>query len=170
MRAVTEHLIRDHGRRDLLFVGGLNPAEGRARFTGFRDAVRAAGLRVPRKPLVPQTRITPSGRAAVVLPDRLAMPEAFVCATDDVALDVMEILAGRGVGVPDEVAVTGFDGVVAGRVVRPALTTVRQPMVQMGRLVVELLLRHITDGARAPEFCELPVEVVLRESCGCPAR
>jgi LacI family transcriptional regulator len=169
MRAVTEHLIRDHGRRDLLFVGGLNPAEGRARFAGFRDALRAAGLRVPRKPLVPRTRVTPSGRAAVTLPDE-ALPEAFVCATDDVALDILDILAARGVRVPEQVAVTGFDGIVAGRVARPALTTVRQPMAEMGRLVVAVLLRHIADPARPPEFCELPVQVVLRESCGCPPR
>ena len=166
-RAVTEHLIRDHGRRDLLFVGGLNPAEGRARFAGFRDALRAAGLRVPRKPLVPQTRVLPSGRAAVLLPDDLPMPEAFVCATDDVALDILDILAARGVRVPAEVAVTGFDGIVAGRVARPTLTTVRQPMVEMGRLVVEVLLRHIADPARPPEFRELPVQVLVRESCGC---
>jgi LacI family transcriptional regulator len=170
MRAVTEHLIREHGRRDLLFVGGLNPAEGRDRFAGFRDALRAAGLRVPRKPLVPKTYPTPTGRAAVELPGELPMPEAFVCATDDVALDVLDILAARGVRVPAEVAVTGFDGVVAGRVVRPALTTVRQPMVEMGRLVVDVLRKHIADPTRPPDFCQLPVQVVLRESCGCPPR
>jgi len=84
-----------------------------------------------------------------------------------VALDILEILAGRGVRVPAEVAVTGFDGIVAGRVARPALTTVRQPMVDMGRLVVEVLLRHLADPARPPDFRELPVQVVVRETCGC---
>jgi LacI family transcriptional regulator len=169
-RAVTDHLIHDHGLGDLLFVGGLNPAEGRDRFAGFRDAVRAAGLRVPRKPLVPRTLLTPTGRAAVVLPGNLPMPQAFVCATDDVALDIMDILATRGVRVPADVAVTGFDGIVAGRVARPGLTTVRQPMAEMGRLVVDLLRKHIADPARPPEFCELPVQVILRESCGCSHR
>lgn len=170
MRACTEHLIRDHGRRDLLFVGGLNPAEGRARFAGFQDAVRAAGLRVPRKPLVPGTHPTGTGRAAIGLPDDLPLPEAFVCATDDVALDVLDILAARGVRVPSDVAVTGFDDVAAGRVVRPALTTVRQPMVEMGHLAVEVLKDRIADPARPPEYHELAVQVVLRESCGCPPR
>ncbi|WIX98540.1 LacI family DNA-binding transcriptional regulator [Amycolatopsis mongoliensis] len=169
-RAVTEHLIIDHGRRDLLFVGGLNPAEAKARFAGFRDALRAAGLRVPRKPLVPPTRPDDAGRAVVALPADLPLPEAFVCATDEVALDVMRILADRGVDVPATVAVTGFDGVAAGRVVRPALTTVRQPMVEMGQAVVDILLAQIAEPARAPEVRELPVEVVLRESCGCPPR
>ncbi|WP_045741954.1 LacI family DNA-binding transcriptional regulator [Actinoplanes rectilineatus] len=170
MRAVTEHLIRAHGRRDLLFVGGLNPAEGRDRFAGFQDAVRAAGLRVPREPLVPRTRALPGGRAAVVLPADLPLPEAFVCATDDVALDLLEILAGRGVRVPQDVAVTGFDGIVAGRVVRPSLTTVRQPMAEMGRVVVDILRGRLDDPGRAPVFRELPVRVVLRESCGCGPR
>lgn len=170
MRAITEHLIREHGRRDLLFVGGLNPAEGRDRFAGFREALRGAGLRVPRKPLVPRTYATKTGRAAVTLPDDLPMPEAFVCATDDVALDVMDVLRARGVRVPADVAVTGFDGVVAGRVVRPALTTVRQPLVEMGRLVVDVLRGHIADPARPPDYCQLPVQVILRESCGCPPR
>jgi LacI family transcriptional regulator len=98
------------------------------------------------------------------------MPEAFVCATDDVALDVLEILAAREVRVPAEVAVTGFDGIVAGRVVRPALTTVRQPMVEMGQLVVDVLRKRIADPTRPPDFHELPVQVVMRESCGCPPR
>ncbi len=170
MRAITEHLIREHGRRDLLFVGGLNPAEGRDRFAGFRDALRAAGLRVPRKPLVPRTYAAASGRAAITLPADLPMPEAFVCATDDVALDLLGILAARGVRVPVDVAVTGFDGIVAGRVVRPALTTVRQPMAEMGQLVVDILRKRIADPGQPPDFCELPVQVVLRETCGCPPR
>lgn len=169
-RAVTEHLIRDHGRRDLLFVGGLNPAEARARFTGFKDALRAAGLRVPRKPLVPATRATEVGRGAIELSVDLPLPEAFVCATDDVALDLLDILAERGIRVPQDVAVTGFDGIAAGRIVRPALTTVRQPMVEMGQAVVEVLHDRINRPGRPPEVRELPVQVVVRESCGCPAR
>lgn len=170
MRAITEHLVRDHGRRDLMFVGGLNPSEARARFDGFRDALRAARLRVPRKPLVPGTRIDARGRAAVELPADLEMPEAFVCATDDVALDIMDILADRGIDVPGTVAVTGFDGIAAGRIVRPALTTVQQPMVEMGKVVVEILTASIEEPGRAPEVRELPVQLVLRESCGCPPR
>lgn len=170
MRAVTEHLIREHGCRDLLFVGGLNPAEGSARFDGFRGALRQAGLRVPRKPLVPETRVNGSGRAVIELPADLPLPEAFVCATDDVALDVLDILAARRVKVPATVAVTGFDGIAAGRIVRPALTTVRQPMVEMGRVVVEMLDALIAAPGRPPETRELPVDVVLRESCGCRPR
>ncbi|MBT8226084.1 MAG: LacI family DNA-binding transcriptional regulator [Dactylosporangium sp.] len=169
-RAITEHLIHEHGRRNLIFVGGLNPAEQRARFSGFQDALRAARLRVPRKPLVPPTRVTGTGRSAIELPAGFPLPEAIVCATDDVALDVLDILADRGVDVPGRVAVTGFDGIAAGRIVRPALTTVRQPMIEMGQAVVDILRGRIEDPDRPPEVRELPVRVVLRESCGCRPR
>jgi LacI family transcriptional regulator len=170
MRAVTDHLIREHDRRDLLFIGGLNPAEGQARFDGFRAALRAAGLRVPRRPLVPETRLNERGRPTFDLPEDLPMPDAFVCATDDVACTVMDRLAERGVRVPQDVAVTGFDGIAAGRIIRPALTTVRQPMLEIGQAVVDILADWIADPGRRPTVRELPVTVVLRESCGCPPR
>ena len=169
VRTVTEHLIREHGKRDLLFVGGLNPAEAKARYAGFKDAMRAAGLRAPRT-LVPRTRINAAGRAAVELPADMPLPEAFVCATDDVALDILDILAARKVPVPKRVVVTGCDGIAAGRIVRPALTTVRQPMAEMGHAVVDVLRAQLAGPAGAPQFRELPVQVVLRESCGCRPR
>jgi LacI family transcriptional regulator len=170
LRAITTHLIREHGRRDLLFIGSLNPAEGQARFDGFRDALRAAKLRVPRRPLVPRIRLNERGRPTFDLPEDLPLPDAFVCATDDVALTVLDRLAERGVQVPGDVAVTGFDGIVAGRIVRPALTTARQPMLEIGQAVVDILVDWIAEPSRPPSVRELPVTLVLRESCGCPSR
>ncbi|MEW2121661.1 LacI family DNA-binding transcriptional regulator [Streptomyces sp. NPDC005474] len=170
MRAVTEHLIVEHGLRDLQFVGELSMFDAQERFSGFQAALRGAGLRVPRKPLA---RLAvdqhDTGR---VIADVLArggdgLPEAFVCVTDEAAVNLMEALAEHGVRVPEQVAVTGFDGIVAGRVVRPSLTTVRQPMQAMGRAVVDILVERLADPAGPPVSRRLPVQVVLRESCGC---
>ncbi|TQK51733.1 LacI family transcriptional regulator [Streptomyces sp. SLBN-118] len=168
MRVITEHLIVEHGLRDLLFVGDTSTFDPQERFAGFRAALRAAGLRVPRKPLAPLAVYEHDiGRAiAGVLADG-GLPEAFVCVTDQAALNLMVALAEHGVRVPDQVAVTGFDGIVAGRVVRPTLTTVRQPMQAMGRAVVDILVERIADPAGPPIAHRLPVQVVLRESCGC---
>ena len=169
MQAVTEHLIVDHGLRDLQFVGMLETFDGDERFAGFRAALRAAGLRVPRKPVA--SLAVDQYETGGVIDDVLArgaLPEAFVCVTDQAALNLMEALAGRGVRVPEQVAVTGFDGIVAGRVVRPPLTTVRQPMQAMGRAVVEILVERLANPAGPPIARSLPVQVVLRESCGCP--
>ncbi|MFF7791286.1 substrate-binding domain-containing protein [Streptomyces sp. NPDC007991] len=166
MRAMTQHLVADHGMRDLLFVGYMDTFDAQERFAGFKAALRAAGLRVPAKP----AELTVGNDVETVVADVLArdtLPEAFVCVSDEVAIDLMKALAEHQVRVPEQVAVTGFDGVVAGRVVRPALTTVRQPMQAMGHVVVDILVERIADPAGSPVTRRLPVQVVLRESCGC---
>jgi len=170
MRAVTEHLLAEHGLRDLLFVGGPTTFDAQQRLAGFRAALRTAGLRVPRKPF--PSAVDRAEATALVgdLLARDALPEAFVCYTDETALNVLEALADRSVAVPGRVAVTGFDGILAGRIVRPALTTVRQPMEAMGRAVVDILIGRLADPAGEPAWRRLPVEVVLRESCGCRLR
>ncbi|WP_455356659.1 LacI family DNA-binding transcriptional regulator [Streptomyces sp. SYSU K217416] len=168
MQAITEHLIVEHGLRDLLFVGDIGTFDARERFAGFRAALRAAGLRVPRKPLA-QLAVDHNDTGSVIAGVAAGggLPEAFVCVTDEAALNLMGALAENGVRVPEQVAVTGFDGIMAGRVVRPALTTVRQPMQAMGRAVVDILVERIADPSGPPVPRRLPVQVVLRESCGC---
>jgi DNA-binding LacI/PurR family transcriptional regulator len=94
-------------------------------------------------------------------------PEALVCATDQDAIALLERLAAVGVGVPHDVAVTGFDGILAGRLSRPTLTTVRQPMELMGRAAVEILISLLARPSEPPIHREFPVDLVVRESCGC---
>lgn len=170
MRAITEHLLVEHKMRDLLYVAYTDTFDSRERFSGFKAALRSAGLRMPRKPaeLVGDEYTVENVVADVLAQGEL--PEAFVCVSDEVALDLMRALADRGVQIPQQAAVTGFDGIVAGRVVRPTLTTVRQPMQAMGHAVVDILLERIAHPAGPPITRRLPVQVVLRESCGCTAR
>ncbi|MET3803784.1 DNA-binding LacI/PurR family transcriptional regulator [Nakamurella sp. UYEF19] len=66
-------------------------------------------------------------------------------------------------------AVTGFDGIEAGRLVRPRITTVAQPMTLMGRTAVDMLLQRVVGADTAVIARTLPVEVLVRESCGCSA-
>jgi DNA-binding LacI/PurR family transcriptional regulator len=170
MRELVEHLVRDHGVRELGFVGRLTTPDYGERFAGFRDALEALGLPAPAEPTDP-TDLAEPHRFEVVADllgaDRL--PRALVCASDQLALAVLDLLAARGVPVPERVLVTGFDGILAGRLARPTLTTVRQPMAAMGRLAVQVLVRHAHSPAEQPESHRLPVRVVRRESCGCPA-
>lgn len=166
MRSITEHLIQEHGARRLVFVGGLNPAEATARFDGFRDALEAAGLHPPDAPLVPTDFLEGGPRPTFDLPNFTELPDGFVCATDEAALVLMERLRERGIRVPHDVAVTGFDGIAAGRVVEPPLTTVRQPMLEIGRSAVRILVEMIESQA-APTALELPVTLAVRQSCGC---
>jgi DNA-binding LacI/PurR family transcriptional regulator len=168
-RELVEHLVRDHGVRELGFVGRLTTPDYGERFAGFRDALEALGLPVPAEPLDPTDLAEPHRFEVVTdLLDADRLPRALVCASDQLALAVLDLLAARGVPVPERVLVTGFDGILAGRLARPTLTTVRQPMAAMGRLAVQVLVRHAHSPAEQPESHRLPVRVVRRESCGCP--
>lgn len=165
--ALTHHLLSRHGRRDLLFTGCLEAPDNRARLDGFHAALRAAGLRPPRPPATHRGDGAGHARALVRdLAGRDALPEAFVCATDQDALAVLDALAGVA-PVPDRVAVTGFDGILAGRLATPALTTVRQPMADLGRTAVEVLLDRLARPDRPPAHRQLPVRLTVRRSCGC---
>jgi len=90
-----------------------------------------------------------------------------MCASDQHALELLEVLASLGVDVPGQVAVTGFDGIVAGRLCRPPLTTVRQPMEAMGRLAVDILVESLSADEGAPADRTLPIRMIVRGSCGC---
>jgi LacI family transcriptional regulator len=72
--------------------------------------------------------------------------------------------------VPEDVIVTGFDGLAAGLISQPTLTTVRQPMHDLGIAAVELLLNRIADPESPAEHRRFPVELTIRASCGCSAQ
>ncbi len=170
MRAVTDHLISRHRLTDLGFLGDTAGSDQQARFQGFRIALRAAGLRVPRKSLSPLGSPVPQTASTVgSLLARRNLPRALVCATDQVALAAMDALRLAGVSVPGEVAIVGFDGIAAGRIGHPTLTTVRQPMEQMGRAVVDIIIDRLNQPDQPPALRQFPTRVVLGESCGCPA-
>ncbi|MCT2583815.1 LacI family DNA-binding transcriptional regulator [Actinophytocola gossypii] len=167
---MTTHLIADHGLRRLAFLGGTaDSPDAEARFLGYRRACAAAGLPVPDEPDARGDFTQSDGRAAVDrLLDRVGRPpEALVCANDQMALGALRSLERRGIRVPEDVAVVGFDGIPLGRVVRPSLTTVTQPMRKLGETAVDLLVERLGEPNREPRSVLLPVLQTRRHSCGC---
>ncbi|WP_147796197.1 LacI family DNA-binding transcriptional regulator [Cellulomonas sp. Y8] len=143
MEALTRHLLADHGYRRLAYLGELGTPEFVGRRTGFVAALDAAGVPVP--DVVPShpgddesTR-----RAVAALLRAEERPEVVVCDTDQSALVAIDALRAAGLSVPGDIAVTGFDGILAGRLVDPVLTTVRQPMEEVGRAAVASLVAAI---------------------------
>jgi LacI family transcriptional regulator len=165
VRRITSHLVEEHGARRLVFVGQVASHDVAVRFKGFKAALRAAGLTAPKGALSVGGDAATEANAIVAGFDEL--PDAVVCATDQQALAMIDALQAAGHRVPEQVSVTGFDGILAGQLSRPTLTTVRQPMGEMGRAVVEILLEQIAEPGSGPVHRQLPVEVVLRASCGC---
>ncbi|MFD3661719.1 LacI family DNA-binding transcriptional regulator [Streptomyces sp. NPDC058659] len=170
-RALTRHLIEDHGLRRLVFVGAAEESpDVEARFAGYAAACRDAGLPVPDAPDVRAPLMTQAegARAAEALLDRSGEPpQAMVFAGDQMAVGALLALERRGLRVPADIAVTGFDGIPLSRLVRPTLTTVRRPTRRLGEEAVELLVQRLGDRERAPKSLMLPVTLAKRQSCGC---
>jgi LacI family transcriptional regulator len=169
MRALVRHLIDVHGYRDLAFIGGprLSP-DSIERFAGFRDALRDAGLPVPRR-MHAIGGFTEGGGARAVralLADRRP-PEALVCGNDEMAVGALSVLAKMRLRVPADVAVTGFDNLAVTAHLRPRLTTVAQPMREIGAEAVRTVLARSNDPEGQRRATVLPTELVLRRSCGC---
>ncbi|MDT0270181.1 LacI family DNA-binding transcriptional regulator [Streptomyces sp. DSM 44915] len=173
VRALVEHLATDHGIRDLVYVGGRADAPDEIdRARGFHAALRALGLPAPGRP-GPRgdfSRATGRRLARALLAERrrhgTPLPGALVCANDETALGFLDVFTAEGVTVPDEVALTGFDGIHEGRHATPRLTTVEQPMTDLGRLAVELLDACLDDPRLPRQNRVVPVRVLLRDSCG----
>ncbi|MGZ0151693.1 LacI family DNA-binding transcriptional regulator [Kribbella sp. WER1] len=93
-------------------------------------------------------------------------PDGLVCANDELALAVLVAFAAGGVRVPDDIVVTGWDDVMAARYVSPGLTTVRQPMAELGRTAAERLHERVTGARTRARNDVLATQLVLRDSCG----
>lgn len=168
---VTAHLLDQHGYSDVSFIAGPPDSPDSARrFDGFCRALAERGRAVPGQPALHGDFTTAAGRRVA---GRLlavgGLPRALVCANDQTAIGVMTVLQQAGLRVPQDIAITGFDGIQLGEHVRPGLTTVVQPMRELGDTAVRLLQERIADAALPTRATELPVRLELRGTCGCPA-
>ncbi|GAA1303918.1 LacI family DNA-binding transcriptional regulator [Saccharothrix xinjiangensis] len=171
-RALTAHLV-ELGHRDIGVIAG--PEEwlaGDARTAGHHAALARVGV-LPAADRVHHVEPTAAEglRAAGELLDLPDRPTAIACFNDKLAVGALHAAFDRGLRVPEDLSVAGFDDIDLSRATRPALTTVRQPLREMGRLAVTQLMR-VLDGHR-PEalHLELSTTLVVRGSTGpAPAR
>jgi LacI family transcriptional regulator len=168
---LVKHLF-GHGRDDLVFVGDPDASSDVSeRWAGFTDAHRHARRPAPKSPLVSDFTER-GGHAAVhsLLTARLeqdTLPAGLVCANDEIAIGALRAAREMGVAVPSQMTVTGWDDIPIARLVSPALTTVRQPMRELGSTAAALLAERISAGRRSPRHVLLPTSLVVRASCGC---
>ncbi|TDE02008.1 LacI family DNA-binding transcriptional regulator [Jiangella asiatica] len=162
-QSVVEHLVT-HGHRRMAFLGDpVDSTDVAERWAGFRAAVDRAGLPAPDQPVTAGFKEDDGARAAVDLRAG-GLPDVVVCANDELALGLMEALEDHGVRVPDDVAVTGWDDVMAARYA--GLTTVRQPMRDMGARAARMLDARISGDSSEPRHDVLTTQLVVRRSCG----
>jgi len=172
MRALARHLLRDHGYRSLGYLGGYaDSPDSIERREVLEAEVAAAGAALEYGPEW-QGYYFASGGAQVInqlLSAGHRLPRAIVCANDQTAFGVMSALRKHGLSVPGQVAVTGFDDIPLARHLRTSLTTVRQPIKEMGTAAFDVLYSMLNRERLPARDIVLPTELIRRESCGCPA-
>ena len=170
MRELVHHLLGEHGYRSIAYISGHTDSPDNLTRAGvLREVAEQYGVPAA-DDLLWKGEYTAAGGARVmsrVLDGGGALPRAICCANDQTALGVVHELQRRGLKVPEDVAVTGFDDVSIARHVSPALTTVRQPIERLGALAFETLHSLIAGERPAERQILLPVHVVYRASCGC---
>ncbi len=170
MATLTRHLLADHGLRRLEFVGDPSGSpDVTERWEGFRQAHRQLELPPPRAPIRVGLQQPDGVYAAEQLLRRAIRPQGIVCANDETALGLLVGASGRGLRVPDDLVITGFDDIPMAALVSPPLTTVRQPVRDLAAQTARLLLQAAAGGVDRPdEGLVLPTDLVVRGSCGCP--
>lgn len=168
-REMTEYLI-GLGHRRIGVVGAtsedFDTATSRARMTGYWQALAAAGIERDRRlevvveswrPECAAERITEALDAGVTF-------DALFCYTDSIAMGVISALWQRGIRVPDDISVAGFDDVSPGRFAAPPLTTISFDKRAYAAAALELLADRIADRSLAPRAVAIPHRLVVRES------
>jgi LacI family transcriptional regulator len=169
MRELVRHLVVEHGYKTLGYLSGrIDSPDNHARAASIEAEATAHGARVE-VGAEWQGDYSAAGGARVInglLDTGRELPRAILCGNDQTALGAMHALARRGLRVPHDVAVTGFDDVPIARHLHPPLTTVRQPMQELGATAFDVLYSKISTG-KADNDVVLPVQLIVRESCGC---
>ncbi|MBZ6134687.1 LacI family DNA-binding transcriptional regulator [Streptomyces olivaceus] len=165
-RGAVAHLL-DAGRTTIGAVSGpLDMYVAQCRLRGYREALEGAGVAPASSLVVEGSDFTEqSGRRAMAdLISRRPELDAVFAASDALAAGALDALRAAGRRVPRDVAVIGFDDVHPARPTDPPLTTVRQPLGEIGRTMVRLLLEEMEDSPAGRRSVVLPTELVVRDS------
>ena len=173
LEKLTRHLVQDHGRRRFALIAGPDEhPEVQQRHDAVRLSLRREGVELDPRLMVAGNFRPQSGATAMrTLLERNIEFDAVVCMNDRMAVAAIDTLREVGLRVPEDVSVTGYDGIPESRSLIRPLTTVVQPLFALGQEAVKTLLT-VLDSGYAPDG-RLHCGLVIGESCGCnpvPAR
>lgn len=169
MYQMTRHFICEHHFTDICYMSGpFQYKDSPARLQGFVDAMKDGG--VPLKPysIYEGNYWRNRGRKAVdfFMKERNTYPQAIICANDYMALSICDELKKRGIRVPEDVCVCGFDGIQEGKDAIPSLTTVEISPEKYAEAAFQIL-DDLSAGKTVDKKITLTDELVYRASCGC---
>lgn len=167
--AAIHHLLTLGHQRIGIITGIMDFGCSRDRLEGYKKALQDAGI-APDPYLIKYGDFSESTGYALAeqwLRDSTSQrPTAIFASNDAMAFGVLRAARSAGISVPGDLAVVGFDDVPGAAQIHPALTTVRQPLRDMGRRAVEMLLLQIRQGRPVESKVVVPTELIVRESCG----
>ncbi|MBN1798692.1 MAG: substrate-binding domain-containing protein [Spirochaetales bacterium] len=169
MFELVAHCIQEHDCRRIAFIKGTDDNDDALkRFAMYKKAL--AHFEIPLKPdlIIPGDFVYGSGQRAVsiLLDERKADVDAIIGANDLTAIGAIEALQARGIKVPEQIKVVGFDNIEEGRLIKPKLTTISQPVYSLGYKAV-MLMKHWLAGEEIAEITVVPTYLKIRQSCGC---
>ncbi|WP_410512845.1 LacI family DNA-binding transcriptional regulator [Paenibacillus sp. BR2-3] len=163
----ARHLIERGHRKIAYCTGGLFAQErkDKDRNQGFQQALMEAGLEViPKWIFVNQNSIEDGRRVVKQILEMDDRPTAIFTGSDEVASGVIAEANERGLTLPDSLAVIGFDDQPVAELLVPKLTTIRQPVDEMGKKAMEIIIKMLEDPGYEISIYELPIELVIRQS------
>ena len=165
----TEYLIKLGHKRIGFITGSMDLGCALDRLDGYRSALRTHHIPDAPELIYEGTFFQSDGFAgASALLDIDNPPTAIFASNDVMAMGAMDAVRNRGLRVPEDVSIVGFDDIPQAALVHPSLTTIRQPLEQMGRVATQMLLDMLKNPEREIDRVELPTELIARGSTLAP--
>lgn len=169
MASMTRHFVEDHGFRDICFMKGKTTyTDAIERFEGFLDVMEEAGIEVTEHMVFNGDYWREKGHEAVewFMEGRDTYPQAIICSNDYMALSICEELKKRGVRIPEDVCVSGFDDVLEASTYQPSISSLRVPFDKMAAKAVEMI-DNVLEGRDQKRIEWVQLDLQLRKSCNC---
>lgn len=169
MFSMVEHFIMHHGCSRINYISGpADNVDSMQRLKSYKQALTLHGIPIEEERIYHGNFVAKDGAAAVkkFLNSPLEFPEAIVCANDTMAIATVNALMVSGVRVPEDVLVSGFDGIYNARNYAPSLTSVERPLERVGQLACQKILDHL-QNIEQKRSTTLETRCSFSQSCGC---
>ena len=167
MESVIRHLIEHHGLTDIAFINGFrNNVQSDERLSAYKKILTEHNIPIREDMIYYGEFWTKSKECTEEIIRKGRLPQAIACANDTMACFCMDVLKSHNIRIPEDIIVTGFDGLVSGSEYTPSVTSVRRALYTAGATAVDLLKKFF-EGEELPEETFVESEFVEGQSCGC---
>ncbi|MDE6032099.1 MAG: substrate-binding domain-containing protein, partial [Oscillospiraceae bacterium] len=167
MEFVMRHIVEVHGKRRINFIGGFKGnLQTEERLAAYKKILAEYGIPIEEERIAYGEFWTKAKDCTAEFMKAEQKPEAIVCANDTMAFFCMDYLKDNGFRIPEDVIVTGFDGIKDCEEYDPTLTTVRPSYAESGKTAVDILTR-LGSGEEMPQITSVESSLIKNQSCGC---